>query len=65
VKRLQLPTLTVHGARHTWATLALQARISPRVVQERLGHAKVFVTLDTYSHVDMTCRPTRQRASPR
>ena len=25
----------------------------PRVVQERLGHAKVSITLDTYSHVDL------------
>ncbi len=54
VKRQGLPTLTVHGARHTWATLALQAGISPRVVQERLGHANVGVTLGTYTHVDMT-----------
>jgi len=27
--------------------------IHPRIVQERLGHAKVSITLDTYSHVDL------------
>jgi integrase len=53
VRRLGMPRLTVHGARHTWATLALQAGISPRVVQERIGHAHVSITLGTYSHVDL------------
>ncbi len=31
----------------------MKAGIHPRVVQERLGHANVGVTLDTYSHVSM------------
>lgn len=51
VKRSGLPYLSLHGLRHTWATLALQAGIHPRVVQERLGHSSVGVTLDIYSHV--------------
>jgi integrase len=51
VARLALPPLSVHGLRHTWATLALQAGVHPKVVQERLGHAQISVTLDTYSHV--------------
>ena len=36
------------------ATFALQAKIHPKVVQERLGHANVGITLDTYSHVAPT-----------
>ncbi|MEO8696416.1 MAG: tyrosine-type recombinase/integrase, partial [Acidimicrobiales bacterium] len=40
-----------HGLRHTWATLALQAGIHPKVVSERLGHSTISITLDTYSHV--------------
>jgi integrase len=32
------------------ATLALQAGVHPKVVSERLGHATVAITLDTYSH---------------
>ena len=32
------------------ATLALQAGVHPKVVSERLGHATVSITLDTYSH---------------
>lgn len=53
VKRLGLPKIRLHDLRHTHATLALRAGIHPRVVQERLGHANVSITLDTYSHVDL------------
>lgn len=49
--RLGLSRLNVHGLRHTWATLALQAGVHPKVVQERLGHSTISITLDTYSHV--------------
>jgi integrase len=40
----------LHDLRHTHATLALEARVHPKVVQERLGHATITITLDTYSH---------------
>jgi len=36
---------------HTAATLMLLAGVHPKVVSERLGHATVAMTLDTYSHV--------------
>jgi integrase len=45
------PPIRLHGLRHTAATLALTAGIHPKVVSERLGHATVGITLDTYSHV--------------
>jgi integrase len=51
VDRLPLPSITLHGLRHTWATVALSAGIHPKVVQERLGHANVGITLNIYSHV--------------
>jgi integrase len=50
VKRSLLPPIRLHDLRHTHATLALQAGIHPKVVSERLGHATVSITLDTYSH---------------
>jgi integrase/predicted RNA-binding Zn-ribbon protein involved in translation (DUF1610 family) len=50
VKRSLLPSIRLHDLRHTHATLALQAGIHPKVVSERLGHATVSITLDTYSH---------------
>ena len=40
-----------HGLRHTHATLLLQQGVNPKVVQERLGHSSIKVTMDTYSHV--------------
>ncbi len=50
VKHSLLPKIRLHDLRHTHATLALQAGIHPKVVSERLGHATVSITLDTYSH---------------
>lgn len=50
VKRAGLPRISFHDLRHTYATMALQAGIHPKVVSERLGHASVAFTLDTYSH---------------
>lgn len=40
-----------HMLRHTHATMLLEAGINPKVVQERLGHSTVSITLDTYSHI--------------
>ena len=41
---------THHHLRHTHTTPALQAGVHPKVVSERLGHARASITLDTYSH---------------
>jgi integrase len=40
-----------HNLRHLNATLLLEAGIHPKVVQERLGHSSITMTLDRYSHV--------------
>ena len=40
-----------HDLRHAHATLMLSEGIHPKIVSERLGHAGVNITLDTYSHV--------------
>ena len=45
----KLPKLSLHSLRHTHATLALRAGVHPKVVSERLGHATVAFTLDTYT----------------
>ena len=39
-----------HGMRHTCATLLLQAGVPPHVVQKRLGHKRIEMTLSTYAH---------------
>ena len=43
--------ISVHGLRHTCATLMLAGDTSPNVVQKRLGHSKVLMALDLYAHV--------------
>lgn len=50
-RRTGLMGLRFHDLRHTHASLLLQAGVHPKVVQERLGHETISVTLDTYSHV--------------
>ena len=47
----QLRVITIHGLRHTHATLLLEAGVSPKIISERLGHASIQITLDLYSHV--------------
>jgi integrase len=51
VATAELPRIRLHDLRHTWATLALSAGVHPKIVSERLGHATIAITLDTYSHV--------------
>lgn len=43
--------LRFHDLRHTSATQLLAANVHAKVVQERLGHASIDTTMDTYSHV--------------
>jgi integrase len=51
VKSSGLARIRLHDARHTHATLALEAGVNPRVVADRLGHSDVSLTLGLYSHV--------------
>jgi integrase len=46
-----LPPIRLHDVRHSYATAALQAGVPVKVVSERLGHASVAFTQDTYMHV--------------
>lgn len=43
--------ITLRDLRHVWATLALESGVHPKVVQERLGHSSITMTMDQYSHV--------------
>jgi integrase len=51
LKKAGLPDIRFHDLRHTSATLLLAQGVHPKVVQERLGHSQISLTLDTYSHV--------------
>jgi integrase len=46
-----LPEIRFHDLRGTSATLLLSAKIHPKIVQERLGHSSITLTMDTYSSV--------------
>jgi integrase len=51
LKEASLPEIRFHDLRHTAASLMLQEGIHPKIVQERLGHSRISLTLDIYSHV--------------
>lgn len=51
------PPIRFHDLRHTAATLMLAAGVHPKIVSERLGHATIAITMDTYQHVS----PSMQR----
>jgi integrase len=52
-----IPVIHLHSLRHTSATLQLAAGVHPKIVQERLGHQTISITLDIYTHA----LPTMQR----
>jgi len=61
LKEAGLPEIRFHDLRHTAATLMLQEGVHPKIVQERLGHSQISLTLDIYSHV----LPTMQEEAAR
>jgi integrase len=46
-----IPRIRFHDLRHSHATQLLVSSVHPKVVQERLGHSTISITLDLYSHV--------------
>jgi integrase len=51
LRKAGLPDMRFHDLRHTAATLMLMNGTNPKIVQERLGHSDISMTLNTYSHV--------------
>jgi len=51
LRRAGLPDVRLYDLRHTFATLWLESGEHPKILQEILGHSRISVTLDTYSHV--------------
>ncbi|MCD7716102.1 MAG: site-specific integrase [Lachnospiraceae bacterium] len=45
-----LPVITLHGLRHTSATILIAEGVDPKTVQNRLGHSEISTTMDIYSH---------------
>jgi integrase len=57
LERAGLPRRRFHDLRHTSASLLLGLGVHQKVIQERLGHSTISVTMDTYGHIG----PTLQR----
>lgn len=51
IERNDLPKITPHSLRHTFATLQITAGVDLRTLQSRTGHAQASTLLNTYSHV--------------
>jgi integrase len=43
--------LRVHDLRHTCASILIGLGAHPKVIQERLGHSSIMVTMDVYGHL--------------
>ena len=46
-----LPRIRVHDLRHSHASMLINKGVAPKLIQERLGHASITITLDIYSHL--------------
>jgi integrase len=51
IEKAEVKKIRFHDLRHTHASLMLKQGVNPKIVSERLGHANVRITLDTYSHL--------------
>ncbi len=51
IKKAEIKDIRFHDLRHTHASLLFKQNVHPKIVQERLGHKNIQITLDTYSHM--------------
>lgn len=51
IRKANLTRITLHGLRHTYTALQIQAGTDPKSLQMLLGHSNVKTTLDIYAHI--------------
>jgi integrase len=51
LQKAGLPHIRFHDLRHSAATMLLEMKVHPKIVQEILGHSEISITMDIYSHV--------------
>ncbi|MCT8136468.1 site-specific integrase [Anaerobacillus sp. CMMVII] len=56
IKKYTLHRITIHGLRHTHASLLFEAGAGIKEVQERLGHSDIQMTMNIYTHVTDTVK---------
>lgn len=61
LRRAELPRITLHGMRHTFAAVAAGHGVAVKVLQGMLGHAHYSTTADIYEHVDEAARQEAAR----
>lgn len=54
--RAQLPRVTLHGLRHTMASVAAEEGVTVKILQSFMGHAHYQTTADIYAHVNQRPR---------
>ena len=52
IKRHDLKHITFHQLRHSCASVMVKQGINFKIIQERLGHSNIAITLDRYSHLE-------------
>ena len=50
VARAGVPPITFHGLRHSHATHGFKRGVPGKIIQERLGHSNLAITMDLYTH---------------
>lgn len=58
VERYDLPKITFHGLRHTYASYMISKNVNFKIIQEQLGHADIKETINTYSHLTLKDKET-------
>ena len=51
LEEANIPDFRFHDLRHTHASLMLKQNVNPKIIQERLGHSSITITMDTYGHL--------------
>ena len=51
IKHIAVTPIRLHDLRHTYASLSLNKGVLPETVSERMGHARVDITLNIYRHL--------------
>ena len=50
-KKYNLPRISLHILRHTFATRCIEAGMQPKTLQKILGHSNISITMNLYVHV--------------